>query len=245
MQLRIGILIIGSLYWDSQAHRKKWREERLDASKGCSVRTPIRYGRRSSSRCETYTMVFSQNCCKKGRWGQAVVVPCRNLVESAEALIGEARALWRAERADGDAPVDALGASWGCVALLKNPKRKIPNSWLSYWKETAAKDPQPPYGLERAAKEKPVVDTHGMLLIPWPRAVGEKNSVSSLDLLLATATNPTIEQGCYPSAQVVAEAWNRAAPKWCAYFWQNRKNGILTFEDEAIQQLLNVRSSTC
>ena len=79
-------------------------------------------------------------------------------MESAEALIGEARALWRAERADEDAPVDALGASWGCVALLKNPKRKIPNSWLSYWKETAAKDPQPPYGLERAAKEKPVVD---------------------------------------------------------------------------------------
>jgi len=65
--------------------------------------------------------------------------------------------------------------------------------------------------------------------------------MSSLDALLATATNPTIEKGQYPTREVIAESWNQADPKWCEYFWKNRKNGIFTFEDDVIVSHLDCR----
>lgn len=164
-------------------------------------------------------------------------------LESGHALIEEARALWRAEQADGDAPEHALGASWGCVALLKNPRRRIPTNCLRYWKQMVAKDPQPPAGFKCAEGEEPAVDRDAIFRLEWPQPTGDEGPLSSLDLLLGTATNPTLLRGCYPGAEEIAEAWNKSAPQWREYFWQNRKNGILTFEDEAIQQLLKVRSS--
>ena len=47
-------------------HRKKWRENDLCNTKKFKVFLPIRYGRCSSKRCNTYTMVFSNECYSKG-----------------------------------------------------------------------------------------------------------------------------------------------------------------------------------
>lgn len=239
MKVRVGILIIGSLLWDSAEHRVKWRTTRLDMDRKCHVRAPIRYRRKSSSRSQTYTMVFSKACARKGKWGQAVVVSCRDTVDSPEALIGEAQSLWRAEQSSDAVPGHALGGSWGRVALLENPKRKISPDWLDYWKQVLSKDHQPPAGLDCAEREKPSVDSEAMLQFPWPVTVDGENLTSALDALLATTTNPTIDRGRYPTAKVVATAWNHAQPKWCEYFWQNRKNGIFTFQDESIERLLD------
>ena len=242
MELRVGILIIGSLLWDPAEHRMKWRTTRLDMDRKCQVRVAIRYGRKSLSRSKTYTMVFSKACARKGKWGRAVVVSCRDTVGSPEALIGEAQNLWRAEQSSDAAPRQALGGSWGCVALLANPNGQgIPIDWQNHWKQTLAKDRQPPAGLSCAKGEKPAVDSEAMLQISWPVAAAGENLMSALDVLLATATNPTIDQGRYPTAQVVARAWNQAEPKWCEYFWQNRKNGIFTFQDDSIELLLDSR----
>ena len=57
--LLLGVLIIGSLYWDRACHRTNWRRDRLDQCRGRHVRAPIRYGRRSKTRGCSYTMVFS------------------------------------------------------------------------------------------------------------------------------------------------------------------------------------------
>src|SRR5205809_2973005 len=91
-ELGAGILVIGSLFWDTS--RQGWRDERLHMAASEAVTAPIRYGRRSRNRGNTYTMVFSRSA----QPGQAIVVPCRNIVRSAVDLIAEAEQLWAAER---------------------------------------------------------------------------------------------------------------------------------------------------
>ena len=44
--MKIGVLIIGSLYWEEKPHRDKWRRERLCVESRQHVKVPIRYGRR-------------------------------------------------------------------------------------------------------------------------------------------------------------------------------------------------------
>lgn len=53
--MRIGVLIIGSLYWDGSAARCQWRHDRLGCGGQRKVRAPIRYGRKSSSLLLTAT----------------------------------------------------------------------------------------------------------------------------------------------------------------------------------------------
>ena len=85
MPLTVGILIIGSLLWDKR--QQAWRNARLDMASIDSVTAPIRYGRLSSSRGNTYTMVFSRGCDT----GQGAVVRCMHPVSSVDDLISEAR----------------------------------------------------------------------------------------------------------------------------------------------------------
>ena len=59
--LKLGILIVGSLIWDSSDVRGKWRAKRLNVTSRTLVSVPIRYGRRSRSRGDSYTMVFSHS----------------------------------------------------------------------------------------------------------------------------------------------------------------------------------------
>ena len=100
-RVHVGVLIIGSLYWDNKEHRKEWRRERLvDLDKKEYVHAPIRYGRLSRKRGCTYTMVFSRqlddpNTPRKDC--RAIVVPCRTPVNGLEDLVDEARRLWRGE----------------------------------------------------------------------------------------------------------------------------------------------------
>lgn len=49
---KLGVLIVGSLYWDLKAPRPRWRAERLDCPHQEQVKVPIRYRRRSTSRGE-------------------------------------------------------------------------------------------------------------------------------------------------------------------------------------------------
>jgi hypothetical protein len=55
--LSIGVLTIGSLYWDER--RKAWRDSRLNLGDSWNVPMRIRYGRLSTGRDNSYTMVFS------------------------------------------------------------------------------------------------------------------------------------------------------------------------------------------
>jgi hypothetical protein len=61
-----------------------------------------------------------------------------------------------------------------------------------------------------------------------------------LDILLATATSPTIVDGRYPSAREVASGWQHPAGRaHIEYFRRNKQCGITTFQDHEIENHLN------
>jgi hypothetical protein len=63
-----------------------------------------------------------------------------------------------------------MAVDWGCVALLCNPDRKIPEDLLKGW--AARVGPEPDYGLVSQTQEEGIlVSDEGLLRIPWPRLV--------------------------------------------------------------------------
>jgi hypothetical protein len=232
LALTIGVLMIGSLYWDPR--RQGWRDERVDMSSVLTVRAPIRYGRHSTGRGNTYTMVFSGAAGE----GRAKVVRCKHEVAAAADLFAEAGHLWAAER-NGE-PDGRISAGWGCVALLCNPGRNIPPTLAADWARHVAAIAG--YGnIPHLPGEVSVVSEGGLLQIPWP-TLAESNESVPLDLLIATATYPTLEGNpkAYPSPEVIAEAWNADQEGHVEYFRNNVREGIRTFEDDAIDRWLRV-----
>lgn len=235
MPLTAGVLIIGSLLWDSKKGCPAWRDARLEMASAQTVTARIRYGRRSGKdRGHTYTMVFS----RLAKPGQAKVVQCRHAVSKAADLITEAQALWKAEQPNADA--GRIAADWGCVALLCNPERKIPEEILKGWEKHVAAEPG--YGnVPQTEAEGSLVSRAGLLQIAWPRLL-EGGAEVQLDILLATANAPTLNGTplCYPSVETVARAWNVAGDH-VEYFWRNSDCGIRTFQDDEIRELLHPR----
>ena len=232
-RMKIGILMIGSLYWGCARERKRWRRERLIKANPKRVRAPIRYGRCSSSRGHTYTMVFSAGM-EKERFGQAIVLPCRQPATTVDDLIEEARHLWSAERKVER--TKGICASWGCVALLPNPRRDLPQGVLAEWKAHVTDKCRYPR-LEHVEGEPAAVSESGILNICWPQL--PDGTHLEFDALLGTATEPTIKNNDYPSAQTIARAWNEAEDKTqVKYFCKNVSNGITTWQDEEIKRCL-------
>jgi hypothetical protein len=227
--LKAGILIVGSLYWEDTPIRRSWRECRLDAEAGFLATAPIRYGRLSESRDNTYTMVFSRGAGA----GCAKVLPCRQAVSSAKDLIDEAEQLWTAERSAAKNN-NRLSASWGSVGLLKRPGLELPKGFLEAWSERVSREKG--YGVvPQTVDEGTLVSKSGLLNIDWPAPIDPETS-TALDLILATATCPTLRGNppSYPSPATIAEAWGRNETDRIAYFRNNRKNSITTFQDQEI-----------
>lgn len=232
--LRIGVLMVGSLYWDKdREHRLEWRRIRLEMPAAQHVKVPIRYGRRSSKREFTYTMVFSTSL-NEDQFGQGIVVPCKS-----RDLIEEAVYLWTAETNCGKNRKCKISASWGCVAVVENPDNPLPEKVRKAWIERVSHERC--YGqLDSAKGEKVAVDGRGFLQVPWPETVEEGEI--GVDVLLATATNPTIVEGEYASAMEIAGAWmTRRGKKESKYFWNNTNDRIATFQDRDIEERLRAR----
>lgn len=228
-QYRVGVLIIGSLYWRDTSSRKSWRKSRLDQDAGYLASAPIRYGR-FSDKSRTFTMVFSRRL-KGTQSGTARVVPCKNPVSTAEELIVEAEHLWAAERSNK--PDGRISASWGCVALLIRPGLKLSPQFLNGWLERVRQET--PYGrIPQTKKEGILVDEVGLLRIDWPAPIGLKSQIK-LDLLLVTANHPTFHGASrlYPTPKMIANAW-AANDREFEYFRENRRNSICTFQDQKI-----------
>jgi hypothetical protein len=225
--LTVGILIIGSLLWDDR--RQAWRNARLDMASTETVTAPIRYGRRSESRGNTYTMVFSRLC----EAGCGTVVHCLHPVSSVDGLISEAEHLWAAEQ---NATLRRhISAGWGCVTLLCNPDRNIPRTFLTGWANRVAQERN--YGnVPQTPEEGRLVGADGLLQITWPRRVSDGVAAPS-DFLLATATRPTLAGTplSYPTVEMVANAWRADRNNNVEYFLENQRHGIRTFQDDAIR----------
>lgn len=157
-----------------------------------------------------------------------------------EDLVKEAARLWTAETSGGKNPRDRISTDrgWGCVALLENPARPVPDDMRECWtkrisEESSRDGKKSLYGKKiiSAYGEEVVVNRRGFLEIPWPTSAD--SSDLNFDALLATVTRPTLRSGCYPSAEDVARA-NRTG-EGRDYFRKNREHGIETFQDAAIK----------
>ena len=239
MPFRIGVLIIGSLYWDSR--RQAWRDSRLKMDEVFDVSACIRYGRLSTGRDNTYTMVFSGLADE----GQAKVVRCRHDIFTLVDLNDEAEHLWAAESLEKKS--NRVSSGWGCVALLSNPDREVPAEVTDGWAKRVAETEG--YGkMPHASGERPPVSAEGLLRISWP-LVAETREPVPLDLLIATANHPTVDgqPKAYAKPATIAAAWlaeKAVKNKRVEYFLENAKCGIRTFEDDAIREGLAFPKST-
>lgn len=255
MKLAVGILAIGSLFWDPKKDtdhpgklgvREAWWESRLDKGAARSVSAPIRYGRLSSTRGHTYSMVFS---AEQATSGCAKVIPCLNLVASEQDLKSEAKLLWAAERGVGT-PDTSLSSEWGAVGLLINWERdneaghvsdlrQIEGFWSVLINQTAVNRKN----YQAVATSKACISKSGLLEIAWPKSTDGRPL--EFDLILATANRPTLvgSPRTYPDAARIANAWIQARTKYPVqdyedYFWKNMTNGITTLQDEEIMRRL-------
>ena len=231
---KVAILIIGSLFWEEYPHRNKWRQERLLVEQRNPVSAPIRYGRISGKRSDTYTMVFSNELNEPPRLGWALAVPCRTEVSTVCELIKEAKELWAAEQSKKRNP-GPISSDWGAVGLLLNPNGTGLDEIREGWSRRVEEESQNYKCFKHGDNEKRAVDQKGMLLIPWP----QKGSGDPLDvdLLLATANEPSLTKGSYATPQEIAAAWNRAREE-LEYFCGNLRAGITTADDDCIKSYL-------
>jgi hypothetical protein len=231
--MRVGILIIGSLFWDWSHIRCRWRQERLCCSQRRVVTAPIRYGKKAEKRGDTYTMVFSRSAGH----GKALAVPAKAECSKPEHLLHEAGRLWAAERDVEE--IEGICANWGKVCLLPNPKTDPKNELLKAWSNHIAELGADYSALSRAKDEQPVLDHKtGLALFDWPHDVESNENLSGFDLLLMTANSPTLTRGQYASAKQIASAWREDTADNVMYFYNNRHVGITTFEDNDILQFL-------
>jgi hypothetical protein len=238
--MRGSVLIIGSLWWESdhdrdfpqrvppdppndcRKKRKEWRARHLDESRPVPVAAPIGY-RRLSGREEkkTFTMTLTGGPTE-GPAGRGILVPLKKSLADPDALLKEAQELWKAESCpridDG-----SIGAVWGCVGVaFREPNKPFATRWAREWVSRNRRT-------KVRLREARVVD--GILDIPWPQGADD------VDLLLATATRPTKPM---PTPEGVADAWIKNGDE--CYFFNNVKSGIRTPEDERIWDRLKTQS---
>jgi len=225
--MNAGVLIIGSLLWDPA--RANWRN-RLRLADAVPVHVPIRYGRISLSRHNTYTIVL---CSKsKATPGIGYVVPFVNPINSIPQLHDEVVELLSAERNERHTnPRYNIGF---CVAALAiNPQYQEYRSGLvAHWNSHMSEGFEP--NDYRIGDEDPIVDKGGILQIDWPA------EINHFDFIIATATKPTLP--AYPIPQEIAQRMNEN--EYWDYFLRNRENGIITYEDINIAQYLSGSAHT-
>ena len=234
MEFKGGAIIIGSLFWEQKPIRTKWRQIYLDSTeKKIPVRVKIRYGRKSSTRENTFTMIMSNH--PNTDFGTAYILPFKEKIKNARSLESQAFAMAKAEGLWKDS-VPSLNKSWGTVGLLLNPKLEksrnleiIKERWTKIYSEYNFTPSD--YIVER---ESDIIDRNGFLQIEWT------NEMSEFDFLIATLTVPNPKS--LLNENIIADKINKTG--YNEYFFNNYKNGIRTFQDEEIIKKLDEKPIT-
>lgn len=244
MQLKGGVIIIGSLLWQDDLNkndkvRSNWRNTTLNLGEKIFARLPIRYGRYSNG--NIYTMVFSTNCEKKKRLGTGYIVPFkRNPIEHLDVLIGEARLMSKAEgmKSKFVGEANEIWASMGILINKKKVNQKIYEQILSRWTKEYKIDGGGKDSSEyRVGKEKLSISKKGELQIHWPHSFdkGEESRIEELDFLIAASTKPKYQKEGntkYPSSNEIATSVENDLNR--RYFMNNFQHGITTFQDNSV-----------
>jgi hypothetical protein len=186
-------------------------------------------------------MVFARSCSEDAKLGVGVVVPARAECCEPAHLLEEAEYLWAAEQDSEE--MSGICADWGKVCILENRHARLSEPTLRAWQENI-RELSDKYGaLPTADGEDPVVDAStGRALFGWPKDAATNQPLLGFDLLLTTATKPTLTSGQYATAEDIADAWKRDPGGHVHYFYNNRHYGITTFQDEQILATLEGRT---
>jgi hypothetical protein len=220
LNLKAGVIIIGSLLWQDYLYnqgddiRANWRSAHLDLNNKIPVKVPIRYGRKSRS--NIMTMVFSNRMARKTGFGY--VVPFKKIINNKDELLCEAIALSAAEGMNGN-----FVSSWGVLAYLLNDsiidviqKKEIATLFR---KKRNAKFDIREY---KVGKERSCISKSLKLDINWvaPVSGNDKQKIDEFHF-----THKEI-------AQTIKTDIQRK------YFINNLINGIITHDDFEIAKLL-------
>ncbi|MDZ4845207.1 MAG: hypothetical protein SH857_06620 [Chitinophagales bacterium] len=226
MNLKGGVMVIGSLLWEKALHRQKWKNLCLleDKSK-IPIPSKIRYGRFASSR-NNYTMIFSNHSTTG--IGQGFILGFKNRIHGFLHLKKQALALASAEVIWKKVGKPSINATWGTVGLLLNPgidnKNKLAADLIrTRWEHLYQNYPYFNPNLFRIDEDEiPPIDANGFLQIEWTEQMNE------FDLLIATPTKP--EPRRLINSKKILESVNE-------YFTNNRLSRTTTYQDDEIIQL--------
>ncbi len=225
-----AVLVIGSLLWENEKNtldqkqgklRDNWRKN-LDLEKKVAIEVPIRYGRKSTSKRCTYTMVISNSVTNLGT---AYIIPFRKEIEYFEELKNQALELSEAEGISTTIYPKRLIASWGAVGITFNETEEkqfeeIKNKWheeFTSFKNTGYK----------IGKEQPSILENGELNF-------EFKVPEDIDYVFATPVKPNISE--YPTTERIVEAIIESSPRYDTYVKENFNNGIRVHGDEEIMK---------
>lgn len=234
--LKGGVLIIGSLYWQDHLKkigddkRKSWRNNHLEMGAVLNVKAPIKYRRFSSDK--SYTMVFD-NSLEGKNFGTAKLVPFKRILKGFEDIKREVEALSHAEgRHDSDFIKGTKGKSiaWCVCGILFNPgivNDELKSSILAGWSKELEKNET---GYNTFIEDPSIysMSVEGEFQIPWPK------EITDLDFLVATSTRPKLREGVssLTAEEIAKHVKNRE------YFYPNIEHGITTYQDDEIKNFL-------
>lgn len=223
MNFKGGVIVIGSLLWDESAIRSKWRKLCLmPTDEKVSVPLNIRYGRQSSTRDDTFTMMFSNHQSTKP--GRGYIIPFIDEIKNYKQLEEQAFALACAEGIWKENGNPAIVAKWGAVGLLINPQavekdansiKVISDRWTSLYEQYTTFD----HEKFRVEDERPTISKEGFLQIEWTE------EMDMFDILIATPVKAKPDR-----IVTVTEIANMAND----YFNKNLQCGVRTYQDSEI-----------
>lgn len=235
ISLNGGVLIIGSLLWDTNEQRVNWRNNFLQVEKQILTPAPIRYGRVSTERKCTFSMVFSNECNDANLQGAGIFVPFIDNPINLEKIKIHSQELIKSEQKKTTLDNDRNNWSWGTLTICINPeilkeiseKHNQVKLLLSYWSKQYSEGFNPDD--YKVGQELPVLNKQGILKFNWPE------KLNAYDFIIATATKPKRE--LYPTPKNIAE--RMIVNEYSEYFNKNVDLGISTFQDKEIVEYLN------
>lgn len=244
MKLKGGVIIIGSLIWEDHLDydkkgenfiRRDWRNQNLKTDRK-STPVPIRYGRISSSRKNTYSMIFTK--ASENNLGQGLILEFQQRINSFEDLERQSIALAIAEGIYTSAN-NRISCPWGSVGLMINPSLKVTDFGKFEFLNKKWTEIYQTYGKGFVANNykcdednEPPINQNGILTIDW------QPSMNEFDLLLATPVVPNPKQ-ILTSEQIAEKMIEK---KYDTYFKNNLAYNIKTYQDNAISALLTCSS---